>query len=135
VFRGLGDDFEVVIDPAFNEDASLYNQHYKGTITDWELLTGSVDAPKRISLSKDEPVRIIAGSCEREDDVDEEDEKEREDEKETEGEEDENRGKYTICHKPSGNPDNARTIRVGTESALRAHLEHGDIRGPCSGDE
>lgn len=63
VFRALNDDFEVAIDPAFNEDAALYNEHYEGTVTDWEFLSGVADDPKRISLSLDEPIRITTGSC------------------------------------------------------------------------
>ena len=39
-------------------------------------------------------------------------------------------GKVTICHIPPGNPDNARTIRIGC-AALDHHLAHGDICGPC----
>lgn len=157
VFRGLGDDFEVVMDPAFNGDAALHDKHYEGTVTDWEFLSGSTDSPVRVSLSLDEPIRIMTGSCEQADDVNEEnekaakeadereaesedDEKERENEEdekeaENEGEEDENREKYTVCHKPPGNPDNARTIQVGSKSALNEHLGHGDEKGPCSGDE
>jgi hypothetical protein len=119
VFRGLGEDFEVVIDPAFNEDAALYNRHYEGRVTDWELLSGSSDDPERISLSMDEPIRITTGSCGQGDDV---------------GEEDENREKYTVCHESPGNSDNARTIRVENKSALETHLGHGDTRGSCSGD-
>jgi len=35
-----------------------------------------------------------------------------------------------ICHVPPGNPGNRHTIHVG-ESAVPAHLAHGDHRGPC----
>ena len=35
-----------------------------------------------------------------------------------------------ICHIPPGNPDNAHTITV-SESAVPAHLAHGDTCGPC----
>lgn len=35
-----------------------------------------------------------------------------------------------ICHVPPGNPDERHTIYVG-ESAVPAHLRHGDSRGPC----
>ena len=38
--------------------------------------------------------------------------------------------KITICHIPSGNPDNKHTINI-SESALKAHLKHGDTIGPC----
>jgi len=36
----------------------------------------------------------------------------------------------TLCHKPPGNPQNAHTITVG-QSAVQAHLNHGDSLGPC----
>ena len=35
-----------------------------------------------------------------------------------------------ICHIPPGNPGNAHTICIG-ESAVPAHLAHGDTLGPC----
>lgn len=38
----------------------------------------------------------------------------------------------TICHIPPGNPDNAHTITVA-QSAVSAHLKHGDYLGPCTG--
>ena len=38
--------------------------------------------------------------------------------------------KATICHRPPGNPSNAHTISVG-ESAVPAHIAHGDSRGSC----
>ena len=41
--------------------------------------------------------------------------------------------KATICHYPPGNPGNAHTISVG-ESAVPAHLAHGDEEGECGDD-
>jgi len=38
--------------------------------------------------------------------------------------------KVTLCHKPPGNPGNAKTLEVGA-SALKAHLGHGDSQGAC----
>jgi len=38
-----------------------------------------------------------------------------------------------ICHIPPGNHENEHTIFVG-ESALDAHLNHGDMLGACPGD-
>ena len=44
---------------------------------------------------------------------------------------DDNDRKVTICHIPPGNPDNAKTHTID-ESALSAHLAHGDKEGPCN---
>jgi PKD repeat protein len=41
--------------------------------------------------------------------------------------------KIIICHIPPGNPDNPQTIVI-SESALEAHLAHGDTIGPCNGN-
>lgn len=38
--------------------------------------------------------------------------------------------KATICHVPPGNPANQHTLSVG-ESAVSAHLKHGDYEGEC----
>ena len=46
------------------------------------------------------------------------------------GDDDGNDRKVTICHIPPGNPDNAKTHTID-ESALSAHLAHGDKEGPC----
>ena len=39
--------------------------------------------------------------------------------------------KATICHIPSGNPNNAKTISI-SESALGIHMSHGDKIGKCN---
>jgi len=39
-----------------------------------------------------------------------------------------------ICHVPPGNSHNMHTIRVG-DPAVEPHLKHGDMLGPCPGDE
>ncbi|UPV76407.1 hypothetical protein M0R89_19800 (plasmid) [Halorussus limi] len=149
-FRGLGDDFAVTVDPAFNDEAALSGKHYEGSITDWEFLSGSASVSKRVSLDMTEPIRIATGGCESGSDDqqggsgnggdgggggdgdgenggsgggDGEDE-----------ESGESGGEYAVCHRPPGNPDNAHTIHVGSESAVESHLEHGDSRGPCSED-
>jgi len=38
--------------------------------------------------------------------------------------------KATICHRPPGNPQNAKTLTVG-QAAASAHLTHGDSLGAC----
>ena len=40
--------------------------------------------------------------------------------------------KVTLCHIPPGNPADKHTITVG-ESAVKAHLAHGDYLGVCKG--
>jgi len=64
VYGPLGDSFEVTIDPAFNEDAALFDQHYEGRITDWQVLSGDRSDPDRTSISMVEPIRIHTGHCE-----------------------------------------------------------------------
>jgi len=44
-----------------------------------------------------------------------------------------NTTKITICHKPPGEPENTQTLQVD-QSALQAHIDHGDAIGPCQGD-
>ncbi|ATX81537.1 hypothetical protein Ga0123462_0667 [Mariprofundus ferrinatatus] len=39
--------------------------------------------------------------------------------------------KVKVCHLPPGNPDNVQSIEVG-ESAVQAHLAHGDTLGSCA---
>ena len=63
VLRGLGDDFELEIDPAFNEDAALYAKHYEGDVEDWQAVVGSRDGLDRVGLDLDEPVTLRSGEC------------------------------------------------------------------------
>lgn len=62
-FRGLDGALPLTIEPAFNEDATLFGQHYEGTVQAWELLTGDRSAPERVSLDTSKPVRIENGTC------------------------------------------------------------------------
>lgn len=65
-FRDLGEEFELTIDPAFNEDAALHDEDVldpASGIDEWEALSGSVSDPERISLLRDAPVRLRSGSC------------------------------------------------------------------------
>ena len=54
-------------------------------------------------------------------------------EEDPEGEETEEETKVALCHVPPGNPENPHTIEVG-ESAVPAHLAHGDTEGACAED-
>jgi len=40
-------------------------------------------------------------------------------------------GKVQVCHVPPSNPGNYHTITI-PEAALKAHLAHGDLAGPCA---
>ena len=44
------------------------------------------------------------------------------------------RENVVVCHMPPGNPNRRRTITVG-ETALEAHIAHGDQLGECDEDE
>ena len=57
-------------------------------------------------------------------------EREEFEENDNERNETEGREKVTLCHVPPGDEENAHTITVG-ESAVRAHLAHGDYLGEC----
>ena len=46
---------------------------------------------------------------------------------------DNNNNKLTICHIPPDNPDNPQTIEI-KRSALRDHLDHGDLECACDPD-
>lgn len=133
-FGSLGDDFEVTIDPAFNEAAALHGEHYQGTVTDWAFVTATPDGHEHVPLQMDEPLLIRPGDCEGgtgRDGAD--DTRGGEDAGSREAETDADDG-LEVCHEPPGNPDDAHTIEVGSESAVEAHLGHGDSRGPCPGD-
>jgi len=62
--RGLGESFEVTVDPAFNDAARLSEDHPSfGPIEHWEALSGSRESPERLSLRMDRPVTIRTGVC------------------------------------------------------------------------
>jgi hypothetical protein len=63
VFRGLDDDTEIQIYPAFNDAAGLAANHDYGTIEEWQVLSGDLSDPDRRSLALDRPIRIGAGEC------------------------------------------------------------------------
>ncbi|WP_276300366.1 hypothetical protein [Halorussus lipolyticus] len=63
VYGLLGEDFALTIDPSFNRQAALYDDHYEGELTDWQFLTGDRTDPERISLAMDRPVTIRPGGC------------------------------------------------------------------------
>jgi len=59
VYGPLGWDPFFRIDPAFNENAELYEEYYEGDIDEWEVLSGDIDDPERHSLDTDGPVNIF----------------------------------------------------------------------------
>lgn len=62
VFRGLGEDFEVRIDPAFNEAAAL-DPVGDGRITEWQLLSATDGGFEAYSLPLDQPVVLSTDEC------------------------------------------------------------------------
>lgn len=64
VYGPLGGHFEIEIEPAFNQDAALYEEYYDGEITEWQVLSGDLDDPDRITIDMDRPIRLEVGPCE-----------------------------------------------------------------------
>jgi hypothetical protein len=66
VFRPLGGDFTLTVDPAYNEAATLWDaNYYDGRVTGWDVLSFPADggAPERFSLALDRPVTVRSGPC------------------------------------------------------------------------
>lgn len=63
VYTGLGEEFSITVEPAFNEDAELYGEHYSGDVEAWEALGGSLTNPNVVSLAMDEQVVIESNGC------------------------------------------------------------------------
>jgi hypothetical protein len=59
-YNALSEDFSFTINPAFNEDAELYDQFYTGDIDEWQVLSGDRDNPDRTTLDMDEEVTVQA---------------------------------------------------------------------------
>lgn len=59
---GLGGDFSITIDPAFNAAAER-EPLTPGTIEEWHVLSGDASNPQRISLDMGMPVTIHSGNC------------------------------------------------------------------------
>ncbi|WP_266075705.1 hypothetical protein [Haladaptatus caseinilyticus] len=62
-FRGITRDDVVRIDPAFNENARLYEDHYPGDVEHWRALTADSTGYRWRSLRRDHPIVIRGGSC------------------------------------------------------------------------
>lgn len=61
--RGLGEVFVLAISPEFNEAADLWEDHYSGRVTDWELLSWHGDGVERYSLSLDDALVVGSEGC------------------------------------------------------------------------
>ena len=61
-FRGIGgDDTEVTIEAAFNDDAEF--TEYSSRIDGWEVVSPSDSGNERLSLDPDQPVYLVSGDC------------------------------------------------------------------------
>lgn len=61
-FRGgLEDNFDITIDPAFNDAADF--RVYEGQITDWQVLSATEGGHEQTSLDMSEPIEIQSGGC------------------------------------------------------------------------
>lgn len=61
-YTGLGEEFNVTIDPAFNTEAGLYGEHYNGTVRYWSALSDGGEDYERTSLTA-QPVTISSEGC------------------------------------------------------------------------
>lgn len=62
VFAGLGSDFEVQIEPAFDEAAAL-EPGSPGEVEAWQVLSGDVGDPEVVELAMDRPIIVRSASC------------------------------------------------------------------------
>lgn len=62
-FRGLPDEFEITIEPTFNERAKL-EPETPGSVQTWEAVSGGGEELKTTELRLDERVTIRTGTCE-----------------------------------------------------------------------
>jgi hypothetical protein len=62
VFCGLGSQFRIRIDPAFNE-AARRDPIDSGRIEEWQLLSGSPADPDVVDLALDQPIVLETGRC------------------------------------------------------------------------
>ncbi|PSP54807.1 hypothetical protein BRC82_08735 [Halobacteriales archaeon QS_1_67_19] len=66
VFRGLDQSTtELTIDPAFNEQAALYDRPVdrNGRIRAWQFLTGNLNSPNAVNLDMSRPITVRTGHC------------------------------------------------------------------------
>ena len=62
-FRGLAGALPITVAPAFDRDATLFGEHYDGTVGSWQFLAPDGDGVTRTPLDLDAPVTIEAGTC------------------------------------------------------------------------
>jgi hypothetical protein len=62
VFAGLGSDFEIRIEPAFDEAANLEPES-PGQVEAWQVLSESVQNPEVVDLAMDRPLVVRSASC------------------------------------------------------------------------
>jgi hypothetical protein len=63
-FRGLGEEFSVSIEPAFNKESALAERYYQGNIDSWQLVVPGGDEPGRTELDMSSEITIETGTCE-----------------------------------------------------------------------
>jgi hypothetical protein len=120
------------------EDVVVSPEEAEASVTLCHVPPGNPDAAHTVTVGAPAaPVHLshgdAEGACAEEA---EEEEPEGDTEEETPGDEGEEDAetKVVVCHVPPGNPENPVTIEVG-ESAVPAHLAHGDTEGACAEPE
>lgn len=63
VYEGLGEDFTITVYSAFNENATLHERYYTGTVEAWTVLSGDRTSPQEVELTPEEPVVVSDADC------------------------------------------------------------------------
>jgi hypothetical protein len=147
--RGLGSGFEIVVDPAFNDEAALAEEHsWYGPIEAWEALSGDREDPERFPLRLDQHVRVRTGGCVEETDLsapdedgtvdaDEPTDEETGGEETTDGEPNEDETTADEAVEEDGPTDDEATTDPESADEEPADAEMDDAEGPdeASGEE
>jgi hypothetical protein len=121
------------------EDVVASTEEAAASVTLCHVPPGNPDAAHTVTVGAPAvPVHLAhgdaEGACAGDEEAPEDDPEDDEEPEEGEEGEEDAETKVVVCHVPPGNPENPVTIEVG-ETAVPAHLAHGDTEGACASEE